>query len=338
MLSALDAPKLVGGLPVGVPPGTDLGSMTAAVILGLDVAQRLAQVSVDGSEGVWVPAQPAIYTKGDTVRVLRAPLDGGRLVACLGPLSDAPLIVTGTVSAVNSSVGTLTVSVLGATVDLPYSAGTYTKGAVVHVMRDPARFGAPIFVLGPQGNFSGSEGSDIGGGSDNTAQVERFTRVILPQWSGSWRSAFSRWDSWNTDRYGGRSTLWQGNAYGSGAMTGLAAYGDQVANLGAIAIERMAVVIARADSSTFAGRVAVVQGSPNGSQPPGAPSASGDTASSPALTPGAAVQIELPGSMYEGFRTGALKGLCTVGGDYAGFAGTSRGDGMALTVQYTKAK
>ena len=173
----------------------------------------------------------------------------------------------------------------------------------------------------------------------NPPQVVDRQAVILPQWSGSWRSSYNRWDSWNADRYGGRSTLWQGNSFGSGPMTGLVTYGDQIVALGALQITRMQVSVYRADSSSSAGRSAVLQPSPHGSQPAGAPASAGEGVGSPALAPGQGAQVDLAASVFEGFRTGAYKGLATVGSDYAGFSGTPdrapvRADGMALVVQY----
>lgn len=334
MYSILDTGGLSDDLPEGVPRGADRGALSVGTLVGLDAERSLVQVSVGGSDAVWVPAMPAIYPAGARVRLLRSPLDGGRLTLCLGPLSPADLIVAGEVTAVNSSVGTLTVNTLDASHTLPYNAGTYAVGTKVHVLRDPQKFGAPVHVLGPQGNYNGANPGNPGDGSGNPGQVVNRQAVILPQWSGSWRAAYSRWDSWNTDRYGGRSTLWQGNAYGSGPMTGLAVYGDQIVNLGAVAITRIQVAVYRADSSVSSGKAAVLQPSPHGAPPGGAPAVGGATAGSPPLTPGQGAQVDLPSSVFEGFRVGAHKGIATVGGDYGGFSGTSRADGMALTIQY----
>lgn len=334
VLSPLDAAAFALPLPVGVKPGADMSTMVAGTLTGVDAAAWLVQVTVGDSEPVWVPAMPAIYTSGAPVRLMRAPEDRGRVVFCLGPLADVPVISTGIVQAVNAGAGTLTVTVLNADYELPYVAGTYDVGTVVHVLRSPSRFGAPEAVLGPQGNFQAPVPPTPGEGAENpVAEVSR-ERTIVPQWSGSWRGAFSRWDSWNTDRFGGRSTLWQGDQWGSGPMTGLAAYGEQIVNLGATAIDRIILRVWRADTSTSAGRQIGVQGSPHGSRPPGAPSGSGDTATGPSLTPGQSGTLVLPSSMHEGFRTGSLKGLLVNGSQYSGWLGTSKADGMAMTIQY----
>lgn len=335
----LDAYELGTSLPEGIRPGTDSGAIITGTLLGLDPAQRAAQVSAAGSPALWVPAQPGIYTANSLVRLLRSPLDGGRISLCLGPLTAGQVIAGGRVTAVNASVGLLTVSTLGESYSLPYAPGTYSVGTAVHVLRSESRYGAPVFVLGPSASYNAENPGAPGGGDSNPAQLVDRQAIILPQWTGSWRASQGRWDTWNTDRYGGRSTLYQGNGFGSGAMTGLAAYGDQIVNLGAQSITRMLATVYRADSSSTAGKAAVLQPSPHGERPGGAPSGAGATASTPALTPGQGVQVDLPASVFEAFRTGASKGLITVGGDYAGFSGTPdrapvHADGMALLVQF----
>ncbi|MEV7827497.1 hypothetical protein [Microbacterium enclense] len=335
MRSKLDDIRLAPSRAEGIRPGTDRGALVTATLVGLDPERKLAQVSLSGSDGVWVPAVPAIYSPGGGVMVSRSPLDGGRLTQCVAPLADADLIVAGVVKAINSAAGTLTVETLGGLFQLPYNAAAYTVNAPVYVRRDPQRFGAPVHVDGLQGNYVAPTPDTPGEGTANAPKLETRQAVIQPQQSGSWRSSQGRWDNWNTDRYGGISTLWQGNDYGSGVMVGWAGYGDQVRNLGAEKITGLWVNVVRADSSSSAGKAATVQGSPDGSRPGGAPGGSGDTATSNGLTPGQGQSLQLPGSTYDTWRTGGFKGIRLTGGDYGGFAGTSRADGMALTVQYT---
>ncbi|WP_217183365.1 hypothetical protein [Streptomyces sp. AC495_CC817] len=335
----LDGYGLFDDLPQGIRPGADAGALVTGTLRGLDPENGLAQVSITDSSSLWVPAVPAIYPPGGQVRLLRSPLDGGRVTMCLGPVRAGQMLVGGVVKAVNAAVGLLTVTTLDADFDLSYSPGTYAPGTAVHVVRSASRYGLPEHVLGPSGNYNAANPGQPGGGTTNPGQLVSRQATILPQWTGSWKSAQSRWDSWNLDRYGGRSTLWQGNGYGSGPMTGLAVYGNQIVALGAQSIDRIQVAVYRADSSVSAGKVAVLQPSPHGTRPAGAPSGSGATASSPALTPNQGAQVDLPSGVFEAFRTGASKGLITVGSDYAGFSGTPdrapvHADGMALLVQY----
>lgn len=342
MLSELDAIRLLDGLPDGVAPDADVTPIVTGRLLGLDPASKLAQVSIGGSDGVWMPALPAIYTQDGAVRILRSAIAGGRASICLGPVNGASLIAAGKVTAVLASVGQLTVDTLGKSVNLPYLPGTYSAGTLVHVLRSSDRLGLPEIVLGPSGSYNHTNPGQPGGGSSGGGESVTRQATILPQWSGSWRSMYSRWDSWNTDRYGGRSTLWQGNDYGSGPMKGLAVYGDQIVNLGATEIISITASVYRADSSSSSAKVAVLQPSPHGSQPGGSPASSGATAASAGLTSGQGGGVALPGSVLDGFRTGAFKGLCTVGGDYLGINGTPdrapvRADGMALNIVYRAA-
>lgn len=317
-------------LPEGVKKGADLAGLTVATVTGLDESSGQVQVTVSGSEPVWVAAAPFVYGEGAKVRVRRSPLDGGRLEYCEGPLSATSPLATGVVTAVGSS--TLTVFVLGESHELPFVASTYAVDDDVWVLLHPSGFGVPVIVMGLAAEAVRADRP--GGGASNPGQLVSRQATIGPQGSGSYRTLYSRWDSWNTDRFGGPSTLWQGNQYGSGTMIGWAGYGDQVMNLQAQAVTKMWVDVIRADSSSSAGKAAVLQGTPSGTRPGGAPSGLGASASTVPLAPGVGTRVELPSSEYEAWRTGVLKGLITVGGDYAGFYGTARGDAMVLTVQY----
>lgn len=338
MHSVLDDLELAADIPDGVKPGTDVGSLATGIILGIDVPNALAQVSVNDSEGVWVPAQPAIYAQGGLVRLQRAPLDGGRIVQCLGPLSPGPAIAQGVVTAVNASDSTLTVAVLGGSYRLQYAAGTYAVTNRVNVLRRDAQFGEPIYVLGVTGSGNAPTPETPGGGSGNPGQTVARQVVIGPQWTGSYKTSSARWDSWNPSNsaYGGRAALYQGNGYGSGPMQGLAVYGDQIANLDAVEITSMAVTLVRAGSGSGGGsKTAQIQPSPYGTPAPGGGPAPSGASASVALVENQVAGLALPSGVYNAFRTGASKGLALVGSDYLNLLGTTRADGMALTIQYT---
>jgi len=329
--SPIDQQRNARMLPTGLRPGADTRTLVAGVVAGLNIDAGQVQVVVEASDPVWVAAAPFIYQEGSRVRLRRSLQDGGRIEYCEGPIDDAPMFVTGRVTAVGP--GGIHVTALGGEWVLkPFAAGTYDPGDDVWVIRHPSGFGRPEGVLGVAAEAAG--GSDPGGGSANPGELVSRQATISPQHSGSWKSSSGRWDSWNPDRYGGVATLWQGNAYGSGPMVGWVGYGDQAVNLHAETIDLMTASVIRADSSVAAGKTAVLQGSPNGTRPGGAPSGGGATAATGPLTPGAGQTIQLPSSTYEAWRTGALKGLITVGGDYAGFYGYTRGDAFVITVQY----
>lgn len=170
-----------------------------------------------------------------------------------------------------------------------------------------------------------------------TPPTETVTVTIRPTWSGTYRHNRSAWDRWNVDRYGGRSTLYQGSAHGSGSLTGLAVYGTRVRDLGAISITRIEVTLRGAGLVEGSYPSITVQGSPHGSKPSGAPSSSGDTASGSPGKSGTA-KVALPSSVREAFRTGDVRGLALVGSGYGAVRGTSAADGMALRITYTRRK
>lgn len=245
--------------------------------------------------------------------------------------SDLSLRVTGLLLATDTTAYRVQVSIGGGQpvwlpTQVPITA--YAGAQTVNVIRNPITGRAEI-VAGPCGPWT-AEGVPTPPGP--AAGTQTATTTILPTWSGTWRA--TRWDNWNQTRYGGRSDLYQGNAYGSGPLVGLATYGDQLVGLGATTITAAVLTVERNGSGGAA--AVTVQGSSLGTPPAGAPSSSGDTASSASLAATGKGQIALTAGMREALRTGAAKGLCLVGATYAGVFGTSRGDGMSLFVTYTR--
>lgn len=242
---------------------------------------------------------------------------GARAGASLDVYGVAQLI------SVDAGAGRATVSYRGSQpMDLPYNlAGTYAGVSTVDVLCNPLEGGRAVYVLGPRGALAGAPELPDAPTGEVTA-----TALILPTWSGTWRTTRSAWDRWNTTRYGGRSDLYQGDAYGSGALKGLAVYGDQVVNLGAASIVSATVSLVRSNGTG----VPAVQGSPHGTAyPAGPPSSSGATSSGVGA-------VSLDSTIAEALRTGAAKGLALVGAAYVGVYGTSRADGMALNITYTR--
>jgi hypothetical protein len=261
--------------------------------------------------------------------VLHNSADRGRAVQVIGAVDPLPTHVLGAVGAVNAGTLRATVTVLGVTVSIPYTSGTYTSGTRVWVALDD--WGTPILLVAASAESTPTDtpvAPDAGGGGGTV----RAAATIGPQWSGSYRSGRG-WDRWNTGTYGGRSTLYQGSGFGSGPMTGLATYGDQLVNLGAVSIDSVRVRLRPVGLSGASGP-ATVQGSPHGTQPGGAPTSSGDTATEG--NAGAPQVADLPGSVREAMRIGAVKGLTLVGGNYWAVAGAGNGDGMVLDVVFTR--
>lgn len=298
---------------------------TVGVVLSVDAVDARVTVNLDGT-AVSLRRVAAPYRPGDVVAVFRDPARSGAgqfVAGVIGPA--APLWRPGVVTVINAPSSRLTVTVDGVSMVLPYVSGTYTVSGNVAVFLDPASTLGGI-VLGPLGNPPVAPVAPGAPVAPVAPGVGTFTALILPTWSGSWRAIRAAYDRWNTSAYGGASSLYQGDAFGSGAMTGVAVYGDQVVGLGAIAITAMTVhsVIATGSGTP------VFQGTPQGTAYPGAPAPSGSTASGTG-------DVDLVASgIAEAMRTGAVKGLCTVGGSYLAVRGTSLADGMALAVTYTK--
>lgn len=309
-------------------PGDGLLTVEARV-LAIDPDAALVQVAV-GDSPLWLPAVAGRYVVSapDAVSRARVLLDPatGRPVLVLGPVTVRPAVVPATMTA--QAPPTCTVTLAGATYTLPYLTGSYTSlPRAVWVSLDD--WGRPVLVHGPSAVADTSTPPPDpggGGGGGGTVQV---TVSISPQWSGTWRDSRGAWDRWNVDRYGGRSTLYQGNGNSSGPLRGLATYGDQLVNLGALSIDRLQVAIRSVGLASGSPPV-TVQGSPHGSQPAGAPTSSGPTAS------GMDTLIDLDATTREGMRTGAIKGLALVGAAYSAAAGAGNGDGMALTATITR--
>lgn len=322
-MSDLDILGLVGRVvPQGPAVEGDAAVLTVATVYALDATASLVQVAVRDLAAMWVPAQPGRYLVGAGARVLLNSTTG-RPVLVIGPVETRDPVVPGALTAINTGTHRATVTVEGVSYSLPYQASTYTVGTPVWVGLND--WGVPFLVSGSSDETPPAAPTvPAPPTAPSSIQV---SQSIGPQWSGSYRSG-SGWDRWNTGRYGGRSTLYQGNGYGSGPMTGLAVYGDQLANLGATSIDRVQVMLRGVDLSGASGP-ATVQGSPDGSQPGGSPSSSGDTAAGEGW-------VDLSSAVCEAMRTGAVKGLCTVGANYWAVAGAGNGDGMVLQVTYTR--
>ncbi|MFD6163702.1 hypothetical protein ACFWFR_00820 [Oerskovia sp. NPDC060287] len=304
---------------------TDDALTTVGPCYDVNPAARLVRVGVRG-EPLWLPAQPGRYRRSagagvGLARVLLNP-STGRPSLVLGPLDPLDPVVPATMTAATATVAT--VNLAGTSYALPYLAGAYGTPPV-SVWVSLSDWGVPVLVLGPSAIAPAGGGGTPPPPSGATVQV---TQTIGPQWSGSWRASAGAWDRWNVDRYGGRSTLYQGNGFGSGPMVGLATYGDQLANLGAISIDRVQAML-RGVGLAGASGPATVQGSPHGARPAGAPASSGPTATGDGWT-------DLAAATREGMRTGAIKGLALIGPQYWGVAGAGNGDGMALSVTYTR--
>jgi hypothetical protein len=225
----------VAGQPVGARPGADTRTEVVARLISIDTVANKAVVSVDGSQPIALPYNPAaVYTGYNTVMCLRNPIEGRvTFVMCpIGTQAAAPLPAP----------------------PIPAPPATVTA-----------------------------------------------TATIFPTTSATWSAKYSRYSAWQPTRYGGTTTMYQGDKYGSGVLTGIAVYGDQIVNLGATSILSMTVGVTIVTPDT------------------GTPQLRG-TAS---------------GSIAAAMRTGAVKGLILTGGTYLGVYGAAN-SGMALSITYTR--
>lgn len=322
MISDLDAMRLVPS-PAPVLPPASTGTVVEVDPTG---ARVRAALRGDLATVLWLPASAARYRPGGSCTVWHDQSAGGRAVRVAGALDPLDPTVVGVLTALGPDLAT--VDVLGGSAVVPYLPSTYDVGDRVWVTLDD--WGRPARVDGTTSQDATSAPTPPpAGGGGSTVQV---TVAVGPTWSGSYRAG-SGWDRWNTGRYGGRSTLYQGSGFGSGPMVGLAVYGDQLVSLGAISIDRVQVMLRGVGLSGASGP-ATVQGSPHGAQPPGAPAGIGSTATEG--NAGAPQQADLGPDLREGMRTGSVKGLVLVGPQYWAVAGEGTGDGMVLLVTYTR--
>lgn len=252
---------------------------------------------------------------------------------------DTSLTVTGILISIDPATNRAIVSVNGSQgIAMPFAAGTYTAGEMVVVARNPFPGASTLYCLGPVG---GTPSVPLPTPPAPPGSTESATVTITPEWTGTWRATRSAYDRWNADRsaYGGRSTLYQGEGFGSGPLTGLALYGDQIKNLGATAITKMVLTLREAALTAASIPAMRIRAATNTSAS-GAPAPTGVTMVAPTIpSKGGVVTLQLDASLHEPFRTGAIKALCTAGSgssQYAAVRGTANADGMALAITYTR--
>ena len=246
-------------------------------------------------------------------------LEDGREIGKLpvGPRRGAPTEIhkIAQLLSIDPTAQRATVSIDGSQpVALPYVPGVYTGYTTCLVLCNPLQGGRGVFVLGPVGV------QDVVPPPPPPPTNVTAVATILPTWSGTWSTKFGLW-------VGGDSRLYQGNAYGSGTLKGLAVYGDRIVGLHALSITSATVTMNRSTG----GGTPTVQGCPSGT-----PASAGPPASSGATNAGTGA-VALDSTTREALRTGAFKGLCLVGAGYAGVYGTNRPDGMVLNLTYTRA-
>lgn len=316
----------------GQGPGVseDASLIATGTVLEVDREGGIVRVSFRGGE-VWLPAVAGRYSSSSLARILLDPISA-RPVAIIGAVHPDPGFALALILAGPTS-GILDVQFEDATYSIPAPTGAYTVGESAWVALDD--WGTPVLAIGPDASTTsgGSSGGSAPGAAGSTVTA---SASIGPQVTGTWRSSVSRWDSWNPGRYGlGNTPIYQGDAYGSGPLIGYAGFGDQIVNLAAITIDEITMQAVKGADGNSA--VLTVQGTADGSRPGGAPSSSGDTASSGSIGSGQTGALSLTPAMREAFRTGGAKGLVAIGSQYGGFGGFGVPPSFVLQIRYTRA-
>lgn len=283
------------------------------------------QVGVRGGV-VTLPAKADRYVPGGLALVLLDPIKA-RPIAVIGAVNPAaPTLLLGVTA---TGTGTVTVVNGGVSLTIPTASGTYTVNQSAWVQTD--EWGVPFLAVGPSTTPAPFAPAATAPATGTTVTA---TASIGPQVTGTWRSG-SGWEQWNVGRYGlGNYPVYQGNAYGSGTLTGYAGYGSQVVNLGALSILGITMTAYKgADGNSAA---LVVQGTASGTRPGSAPSSSGDTATTGTVGSGGTGSLAFTANMCEAFRTGAAEGLAAIGSQYGGFAGFGVPPSFVLQITYTK--
>lgn len=313
--------------------GPGIADDTALIVTGnvLQVDPVAGRVLVGVREGeVWLPAVAGRYSPSSLARVL-FDTTSARPVLVEGPVQPRKPTELGTVTATGG--GTVTVSIGGESVELPAPLGTYTIGQSAWVLLDD--WGLPVLSLGPSTTPAPDAPVGGGGGGGGGGGTVVATTTVTPQVSATYRSGYG-WDAWNATRYGGKSDVYQGDAFGSGQLIGFAGFGDQLANLGAVSIDEIRLGVRKNDTNGLSAAL-TVQGTADGNRPAGSPFAGPfQSATTPTIGPGAWGEVALPAGLCDAFRTGAAKGLVAVGSSYGGFGGTATPGSFVLTVRYTK--
>jgi len=255
------------------------------------------------------------------------------------PGADPSNLVIGVVVAVDAPANRVKVAIHGGAGSWVIAApplSNYIVGRTAAVLVNPLEGGRAQCVLFPvldPGSTPGETDLPDSTGEDPSSTKTR-TVVIRPKWSGTYRVDRSAFDRWNETKYGGRSTMYQGDAHGSGDLIGLCVYGNQIRDLGATTIDSMVLTVRGAGLNEVSYPTIEIKASTNGSKPGGAPNGSGSSFNA---SPGkdGVVKITVPSGLYSSFADGTYKGFSLWGSSYGAVRGTSAADGMALKITYT---
>lgn len=313
-------------------------------------------ITVDGDDGeeysctsLQTYTSPAV---GDVVALLWSPaLDRAFVVGRIGVATPPPPPVTAP-----PAPASVTATRSGSTVNFTWSSSTRATSYQWRRRVGSGSYGAWTNASGTSSKTSISQGQTItvqvravnsaGSSAATTSnsvtwpaptppppQLVTRTVTITPNDTGTYRVSRGAWDRWNTDRFGGASTLYQGNAHGSGQLIGAAFYGNKVSALGAVTITRIRVLLRGAGLNESSFPAISLTGVYEGSRPGGVPSGAGQVFGGNPGQSGTA-WATVNSADLEAWRVGVLRGLAVVGGGYAAVRGLSAADGMVLEVTF----
>lgn len=232
------------------------------------------------------------------------------------PGSDQAMVAVARVLGVDGGGTTVTVSLLGsAGITLPATVSTWTGVETAYVLLDPST-GRPIHVLGP------APAPKIAPVSfkPSKATTRTITATAYPIWTGT--HAPAGWNRFGAAIVGHPRDLNQGDA-GTGTLTGLATYGQQIPAIGATSITRAALTATGngANSNTWNAVFQCATYTDDGPQATG-PQATGT------ITNNQTSSIDIT-ALADGLLAG--HGIALVGAVYGGLRG--QGDSMVMSLQ-----
>lgn len=232
------------------------------------------------------------------------------------PGSDHAMVAVARVLDVDGGGTTVTVSLLGsAGITLPATVSTWTGVETAYVLLDPST-GRPIHVLGP------APAPKIAPVSFKPpkATTRTITATAYPIWTGT--HAPAGWRHFGAAIVGHPRDLNQGDA-GTGTLTGLATYGQQIPAIGATSITRATLTATGngANSNTWNAVFQCATYTDDGPQATG-PQATGT------ITNNQTSSIDIT-ALADGLLAG--HGIALVGAVYGGLRG--QGDSMVLSLQ-----
>ncbi len=252
------------------------------------------------------------------------------VAAVRGPRRQRSLTVSAYLVSITGSVATI--KLWGSDpIPVPAIPGQYDGIRTVWVAVEDGR---PTLVYGPTTATPPTNPQADPAPDPQAGDLSVVSTVVTPTWSGTYQATRNDYGSYGYSTPGYPYSLMQGSRGGSGALTGIATYGNKVKGLSAIEITKAVLVLVSAHWEDF---TPVIQGAAQASKPSGAPTLVGSAQTGPLLPDGKVRELALDSSIREDLRTGSARSLCTVGGQHGAVRGRGHPQGMVLKLTLRKA-